>query len=214
MTNCSADVVVVPLSQEQRGLLKITSMPGMVYDCPSYFRTGVSTDPETTPKIKALLGLLTGELKDERSILIYSKYREAQRAIQENLSDAGMESFILNGASDQKTRDAVIDMFKLGDIRILITNVQKGLNFGRCNHCIFYTYDSNPNRMVQFEGRMTREYNIDNKHVYLLISKGDELKSFKSVVADRAKASDVFAGSDFSCVLSILLDDDKIKNLK
>ena len=91
--------------------------------------------------------------------------------------------------------------------------MQKALNFGNCNHCVFYSYDSNPNKMVQFEGRMTRTYNIVDKHVILLISKGQELSNFKNMIADRAQASDVFAGSDFSCVLSILLNDNKLSKL-
>ena len=99
-------------------------------------------------------------------------------------------------------------------MKVLITNVQKGLDFGRCNHCIFYSYDPSPNKMVQFEGRMTRERNIIGKHVYLLISRGRELNKFKSVVKDRAEASDLFAGSDFSCVLSLLLDEEKIDDLE
>ena len=53
---------------------------------------------------------------------------------------------------------------------------------------------------------MTRSFDIVGKHVYLLLSKGAELKSFNTVVSDRANASDVFAGSDFSCVLELLLD--------
>ena len=214
MTNCSADVFVSPLSVEQTELLRMVSMPNMVYDCPSYFNMGVPTTIETTPKLYTLLWLLQEKLKDEKSILIYARYKESQQCIAECLAEYGHDSYILNGDSPQEVRTAIINKFKLGDIRILITNVQKGLNFGNCNHCIFYSYDSNPNRMVQFEGRMTRSYNIDNKHVYLLISRGNELKTFKKVVADRAKASDIFAGSDFSCVLSILLNDDKLANLK
>ena len=60
--------------------------------------------------------------------------------------------------------------------------------------------------MIQFEGRMTRTYNIENKHVVLLISKGKELNALKNVVKKRAEASDIFAGSDYSCVLNLLLD--------
>lgn len=214
MTNCSADVIVSSLSVEQTELLKMVSMPNMVYDCPSYFKMGVDTNVDTTPKLGSLMWLLQGKLKNERSILIYARYKESQACIAECLQEYGYDSYILNGDSPQDLRNAIIDKFKLGDIRILITNVQKGLNFGNCNHCIFYSYDPNPNRMVQFEGRMTRTYNIDNKHVYLLISRGNELKTFKKIVADRAKASDIFAGSDFSCVLSILLDGDQMANLK
>ena len=214
MTNCTADVIVSSLSPEQKALLKRTSMPNMVFDCPSYFGTGVPTNEYTTPKMRDLLKLLDNELKDVPSILIYSRYKESQACIQEVLVEKGISCEVLNGDSSQDVRESVINSFKLGDVRVLITNVQKGLNFGNCDYCIFYTYDPNPNKMVQFEGRMTRSYNIENKHVYLLISKGKELSTFKKTVSDRAKASDVFAGSDFSCVLSILLNDDRLKDLK
>ena len=214
MTNCTAEVLVSSLTASQKELLKKTSMPNMVYDCPSYFGTGIDTNTYTTPKMKDLVKLVTETLKDVNSILIYSRYKEAQFCIQDVLFEYDVEAVVLNGDSSQEEREAIIDAFKLGVVRVLITNVQKGLNFGNCGHCIFYSYDPNPNKMVQFEGRMTRSYNIDNKHVYLLISRGKELSTFKKVVSNRAKASDVFAGSDFSCVLSILLDDDKIDNLK
>lgn len=214
MIGCTADVIVVPLSNEQKGLLPKTSMSQMVYDCPSYFNLGVDTDENTTPKLRALVHQITGEWKDVPSILVYSRYKEAQSCIQSTLAEYGIPAWILNGDSSQAERDEIIDGFKMGKMRVLITNVQKGLNFGNCSHCIFYSYDPNPNKMVQFEGRMTRSYDIENKHVLLLISKGKELKAFKHTIADRAKASDVFAGSDFSCVLSILLDSGKLAELK
>lgn len=217
MEGCSAEVIVSGLSAEQKNLLKMTSIPSMVYDCPSYFNSvgfNIPTDVNTTPKMKDLIDLLTGRLADEKTILVFSRYKEAQFAIQELLEDYGISCAVMNGDTPQKTRNAYVNSFKLGDFRVLITNVQKGLDFGDCNHCIFYDYDSNPNNMVQFEGRMTREYDIIDKHVYLLISRGNELKTFKEAVADDAQASDMFAGSDFSCVMSILLNDDKLKSLK
>ena len=213
MTNCTAKVLVSPLSSEQKELLKITSIPNMVYDCPSYFGTGIETNEVTTPKLGDLVSLITKDLKDVNSILIYAEYKEAQLCIQNILNEYDVNALILNGDSSIDERNSVINAFKKGEIRVLITNVQKGLNFGNCDYCIFYDFDSNPNRMVQFEGRMTRSYNIENKHVFLLVSRGKELKNLKKVVANRAKASDVFAGSDFSCVLSILLDED-LQSLK
>lgn len=213
MKDCTADVVVTPLSKEQRYLLQKVSMPKMVYECPSYFRMGIETNTETTPKLKELIRIITEDWKDAPSILVYSFYKESQAVIQRVLAEHGIESEIMNGSFSQEQRSDIVNKFKLGDIKILITNVQKALNFGNCNHCIFYSYDSNPNKMVQFEGRMTRTYNIVDKHVILLVSKGDELRNLKQLVADRAKASDVFAGSDFSCVLSILLNDNKLSKL-
>ena len=214
MIDCSADIRVVPLSPQQKYLLTKTSIPGMVYDCPSYFNMGVETDEETTPKLKALVELINVELINEPSILVYTKYKEAMYAMQRVLYENCIEAYVMNGDSSAKEREALCNSFKLGDFRVLITNVQKGLDFGNCNVCIFYTYDTNSNNMVQFEGRMTREYNIVNKHSYILVSRGNELRTLKNIVADRARASDLFAGSDFSCVLSILLDEDKIRSLK
>lgn len=208
MTNCTADVIVSSLTPLQKSLLKKTSIPNMVYDCPSYFGGGVVTDEYSTPKMADLLRLVTKDLKDADSILIYSRYKESQECIQDMLNEYCISSLILNGDSSTEERECAINSFKLGDIKVLITNVQKGLNFGNCNYCIFYSFDPNPNKMVQFEGRMTRSFNIDDKHVYLLVSRGKELNTLKKVVAERAEASDLFAGSDYSCVLNILLDKD------
>lgn len=213
MEDCSAELILSGLSPIQKKLLRIASSPLMVYDCPSYFASSgfkVETTPETTPKIASLLELLNGKLKGESSILIYARYKEAQSSISGILSELGIEHRVMNGDTNQKTRDAYINSFELGDIRVLITNVQKGLDFNSCNTCIFYDFDPNPNKMVQFEGRMTRSKDIIGKHVYLLVSRGKELKALKSVVSDRAKASDLFSGSDFSCVLSLLLNSEDL----
>lgn len=213
MENCSARIKISELSSIQKNLLKKTSMPQMVYDCPSYFDYNIEMNGETTPKIRDLINTINGDFKDEASILVYSRYKESQRGIKEALELEGISCEIMNGDTSDDERSDIISKFKLGDFRVLVTNVQKGLNFGHCNACIFYTYDPNPNKMVQFEGRMTRSKDIIGKKVVLLMSSGKEYKRFLSVVADRAKASDLFAGSDFSCVLSLLLDSGELKGL-
>lgn len=217
MEDCTADVVVSDLSSVQKQLLRMVSMPLMVYDCPSYFNSvgyNYETNVETTPKLRDLLDLINGDLKDAESILVYARYKEAQKSIQRELEEKGISVAIMNGDTSQQERTNLINKFKLGDIRVLVTNVQKSLDFGDCNYCIFYDFDPNPSNMVQFEGRMTRSFDIIGKHVYLLISRGKELKTFKEIVADRAQASDVFSGSDYSCVLGILLEEDKLNKLK
>ena len=215
MEGCTAEVIVSDLTQEQKELLKLVSIPNMVYDCPGYFYNGdYETTIENTPKLRDVLRL-TGDLVDKgESVLIYAFYKEAQEAIQNILFSYGIECEVMNGETKISEKNFLVDRFKAGDLKVLITNVQRGLDFGNCNYCIFYSYDTNPNRMVQFEGRMTREYNIIGKHVYLLVSRGKELQKLKKIVADRAIASDLFAGSDFSCVLSLLLDSEKLQNLK
>lgn len=209
MRDCTSEVVEVPLSKEQRELLSMTSMPNMVYDCPSYFNMGVETNISTTPKLYALLSLLCNNIPIGSSVLIFSRYKEAQYHIKRILEEKGYYSEILNGDTSHKERKSFIDRFKLGDIPILITNVQKGLNFGNCNYCIFYDYDPSPSKMVQFEGRMTRSFDIINKHVWVLLTSGEEANTFYKTVKDRAVASDMFTGSDFSCVLELFLKNKK-----
>lgn len=218
MENCTAEVIISALSPLQKKLINMVSIPNMVWDCPSYFRKFMpeaETNMETTPKLRDLV-VLVNRLKSENCgpILVYTRYKEAQACIGDAIKEQGYSYGIMNGETSNKDRTDLVNMFQLGDLDILITNVQKGLDFGNCNYCIFYDYDPNPNKMVQFEGRMTREYDIKDKHVYLLMSKGKELSNFKHAIGDKAQASDIFAGSDYSCVLSILLKDDVLKSLK
>lgn len=212
--DCTADVIVSELSPLQKSLLKRTEMPQMVRDCPSYFGQGIKTDLNTTPKLRSLVDLLNGELKEVPSILVYTRYKESQAVVSSVLNEMGISHLIMNGDTSDEDREIIINRFQLKDTRVLITNVQKGLDFGQCNHCIFYTYDSSPNIMVQFEGRMTRSIDIINKHVYLLVSRGAELNTLKNEISQKAIASDLFAGSDFSCVLSLLLDEERLKSIK
>jgi len=216
MVDCSVEVYVSDLSPMQKSLLSKVSIPNMVYDCPSYFSNlipGLETNPETTPKLQDLLEII-GTIPQEEPILIFTRYKEAQRCIYDLLCDLDMSCDMMNGDTVQKVRDDISTRFELGDLKVLITNVQKGLDFNNCNHCIFYDYDPNPDRMVQFEGRMTRERDIIGKNVYLILSRGAELRTFKNAIADKAQASDIFAGSDYSCVLSLLLDENRLKELK
>ena len=212
MRDCTADLIVTPLTPVQKELLKRSSMPQMVYDCPSYFDSMIDTDSYTTPKIGAMMDLIKGKLKNESSIIIYSRYKESQKGILKALLLEGISCEVMNGDTSIEDKNKIITKFKLGDIRVLVTNVQKGLDFGHCNNCIFYSYDPNPNKMVQFEGRMTRSKDIVGKHVYLLVSEGNELKRLREVVKNRAEASDVFAGSDFSCVLNLLLENNIVNS--
>ena len=205
MEGCSANLLKVPLSPIQKELLKKTSMPQMVYDCPNYFDDSLAVDRYNVPKIGAVLDLLNNELASEKSVLIYCRYKYAQKGIEEALLDMGVSCNVMNGDTPIDEKNNIISMFKRGDFRVLITNVQKGLNFGNCNVCIFYSFDPNPNKMVQFEGRTTRSENIINKHSYLLVSEGRELSKLKEL-KNKAEASDSFAGSDYSCVLMLLLD--------
>lgn len=205
MEDSTGRVITSPLSNIQKELLSKTMMPQLVRDCPSYFDPSIPFDEDTVPKLQSLKEALTKDCADADSILIFVRYKEAQERLSDWLDDMGYSNRRLYGDTKAKEREEIIRGFKNLEFRVLITNVQKGLNFGNCNHCIFFAFDPNPNKMVQFEGRITRSFDITNKHIIILCSEGEELRQLNTVVRQRAQASSDFTTSDISCIMDLLL---------
>ena len=213
MIDCTAELIEVQASKIQKELLKKSALPQMVLDCPSSLPfSKVEFNVDNVPKAGALLNLLKGKLANVGQVLVYTTLKEPHRHLKKLLTDNGIHAEIMNGSTPLNIRNEIIDAFKRGDIRVLITNVQRGLNFGKCNHCVFYNYDGNPNNMIQFEGRITRDFDIVNKHVYMIVTKGTEKQKLITAIAERAKASSEFAGSDFSMVLDLLAEHQLLKD--
>ena len=205
MEGCNGGVKLSPLSPIQKEWLKKTQMKRLVYDCPTYLDSSIEFSMENVPKLASLDSLLRNECAEADTILIFSYYKEPQKYLAEWLHNKGYSCRILNGDTKNTERYEIIESFKRAEFNILITNVQKGLNFGNCNHCIFYSYDSNPSKMIQFEGRMTRDFNIIDKNIYILCSNGSEYKTLINAVRDKAEATRDFTKTDLSIVMDILL---------
>lgn len=207
MEDCSGGVILSDLSKAQKELLKISQLKRMIYDCPSHIDESIEFNMENVPKLRSLNELLKKECVDADSILIFVHFKEAQKCLSDWLSSQGISNRVLNGETGSTDREQIISGFKNHDYRVLITNVQKGLNFGSCNYCIFYSVDPNPSKMIQFEGRTTRDFDIIGKHVYVLCSMGQEYKNLNAVVRQRAKATAEMSTTDISVIMSILLGD-------
>lgn len=205
MEDCSGRVILSPLSDIQKDWLKKTYLNRMVYDCLTYIDPTVEFNELNIPKLQSLKELLDTDCKDAEQILIFVHFKEAQKCLSEWLTKLGYSNMTLNGETSNKIRDEVIDGFKNKEYRILLTNVQKGLNFGSCNHCIFYSFDPNPSKMIQFEGRTTRSFDIIGKNVYVLCSKGQEEKTLNDIVRQRAKSTKDLTNVGLSVIMSILL---------
>lgn len=205
MEDCDGKVVLSELSPVQKNLLSRTQLTRMVFDCPNYIDDSIEFNIENVPKLASLLSLLKNECADADTIILFSMFKESQYSLSEWLSKQGYSNRILNGDTDNKERQFIIDGFKNSEFRVLITNVQRGLNFGNCNYCIFYSFDPNPAKMLQFEGRITRDFDIIGKNVYILCSLGREYRTLNDVVRERAKATKDFTNTDFSVVMEILL---------
>lgn len=214
MEDSDGKLIKVPLSEAQKRLLRHVSMWRMVCDCPNYFNNSfdddsyVEFDEYNVPKLKALRELMEGDLVDVDSILLYIPYIEAQNSVVEWLENRGISVGVLNGDTKNAVRDDIIRKFKSKEYRVLVTNVQRGLNFGSCDYCIFYSFDPSPQRMAQMEGRITRSFDVIGKHVYLLCSEGREYDYLVEKIMERAKSSTEFTEVDSSCIMQLLLKED------
>lgn len=209
--DCTAELIECPLSPEQKKLMPKVTNWRLVCDCPSYFNTEYKDASEniicterTTPKLKALHDLLLSINALDNSVLIYAPYVESHKIIEEHALEWGYSVDKLTGSTKTKDRKDIIDGFKNGEFNILVTDVQKGLNFGSCNYCIFYSFNPNPQKMGQMEGRTTRDFDIINKHIYLLCSEGKEKKYLEKVVSTRAINGTRFTDIDSNCILGLL----------
>lgn len=206
---CTSSLLLLDKSPEQKKFITIASYPQMVYDNPSFFDKDMKFH-QGNPKVGALYNLITGKAQVEgnwgtaRTVLIYCHYKETMRGLARILNAKGITTHIMNGDTSAEDRAKLISGFQNGTYRVLITNVMKGLNFGKTNHIIAYSVPGNVNQMVQFEGRATRDFDIIDKHLAVLCTKGEEYTRFKKILKQRATDSDIFAGSDNSLVLSLL----------
>ena len=213
MEGCTRQLLLCSLTDRQKSLLTETQIASMVYDCPNYLDDRIKFTESNVPKLRVLRELITeGSFKDAPSVLVYVPYKMAQSGINEHLQGLGISSAVLNGDTSKADRDRIIKSFQEGHIRVLLTNVKRGLNFGNCNHCVFYSYDPNPDKMVQFEGRIFRDFDIRDKNVSLICTKGNEYRRLKDSAVARATAGAKFENTDFSCIRDILSDIDSSKN--
>ena len=207
MIDCKKTLLVSPLSPVQKWWLSRTKMYRMVYDCPNAIDPlkDIEFNEDNVPKLQSLHRALTVECKDAKTILMYVHFREAQDSLSTWLTKRGYSNRVLCGETNDADRQSIINGFKNGEFRILITNVQEGLNFGDCNYCIFYSFEGNTSSMVQFEGRITRSFDVVGKHIILLVSEGRERDRLNSVIKERAKAMVDFTNVDLSCIMDLLL---------
>lgn len=200
--NNNGHVVFWRLSSDQRYLMSRTSMWRMVCDCPQAIDNDVIYDEISVPKLKELRCILENH-KDE-SVFIFCYYREAQYALSEYLESIGYENQIINGATKTKDLDNIVSEFNKGNFPVLISNKQRGTDIKNCNVIVFYSFDFNSSRMRQTEGRITREFNVVGKDVYLLCSKGREKGYLKEKVLKNNISSEKLMDMDESIIFKEL----------
>lgn len=205
MTNNRGIVVYSNLSKEQKYLMKRTTMWRMVCDCPNALDEDILFDEESVPKLQSILDIL--DEHEGESVFIFCYYKEAQYSLYEFLQSRGVDCRYINGDTKQRELVDVIDDFNNGNFQVLISNKQRGTDIKVCDVSIFYSFDFNASRMRQIEGRIAREFNIKNKTVYLLCSKGRERSYLKDKVLKTNDSSEKLMNLDNSIIFEALKEE-------
>lgn len=213
MQDCKGGIVLSKLSKVQKDLLNKSQSKRLIYDCPSYLDDSIEFNETNVPKLESIHKLLDNECVNADTIIMFVYFKEAQAQLSAWMTEQGYSNRVLNGDTSMEDRHRIISGFQNKEFRILLTNVQKGLNFGTCDYCIFYSFDPNPAHMIQFEGRITREFDIVGKSIYILCSMGLEYQSLIKTVKQRTQATTEFTNTDLSVVVDILLNGGVISNV-
>lgn len=179
----SSEVYILEPSSTQRALFKRSSLYQLIADYPMDVDVRIPFAVSAVPKMKCTLDILS-RIKGEQA-LIYCYYKNCQLKLCEVLEQAGYKVAVVNGDTKKKDRDAIIRGMSTGEYQVLVTNVTRGLDLDSCSHCIMYTIDKNPGKLLQIEGRITRAFDVCYRNLYLLAMRGREENALKGVVQSR-----------------------------
>ena len=205
-----AHLFVLGLNDVQRQLQKQTSLYQQLYDYPPSIMFDVDNTIANVPKIWATLAILEQYKLKGQKVMIYCNYLACQACLQMYLEQFGYVVSVLNGSTSSKKRTQIIEDFHTGKCDILLTNTRRSLDLQDCDHCIIYTIDTSPLKTVQVEGRLTRDFDVVGKNIYVLCMAGRELKTLFGIVHQRAKMSEGATTENNSLYISMLLREDKL----
>lgn len=212
--NSSAEIIKVPTNSYQQSLLKRTTMPKIIINAPWTVDEHAAMTEDFCPKLGVLKDTISNILEEspKATILLYANLIESQNGVSHVLDNMGISHSIMNGATSPSDREDSIRKAKFSnDAYVLITNVGRSLDFEVVNYAIFYEFPTLATA-IQFEGRMTRDLNIKDKHVKVLLAPKEYTK-FKSQSHDRSVALDKLTNVDNSLILEMLLNNvDKVEH--
>lgn len=212
------ECIFVPCTKRQKQLVKETGQWSIAYNAPYLLDTEMTIDGINIPKLGRLIELMK-ELRGKPTF-IYCRYKDIQYVIKDLLEVEGFKCGIINGdVQDTNERDSIKDAFNQGNLNCIISNSSKALNLSSGKVCIFYTLETNPQKMKQIEGRILRETQPVGREFYVLVTeKSEETRRMKNQMyrEDRSasKVLNLDDGILKTCVEQILEHEAEIRKAR
>jgi len=150
----------------------------------------------SNPRLLALKEILDAY---EGPTIVWAKYREDMRTIEEMLADIGETVVTYHGGTPDKERAENVRRFLSGEARIFLSNPQAGgtglnLQTGGCSHAIYYSNSYNAIDRWQSEDRIHR-IGTKGAVVYTdLVARGSIDKAILSNLSRKKGISDLALG--------------------
>ncbi|MDO3392418.1 DEAD/DEAH box helicase [Ligilactobacillus sp. 110_WCHN] len=127
---------------------------------------------------------LTKQLVSQRKkVLIWAMFVDTMHKIQDALSDEGIKSTLVYGATPKSDREGMIDEFRNGDVQVLISNpntLGESISLHQTVHdAIYFEYNFNLTFMLQSRDRIHRLGLPDDQYTryYYLMTNGTAAES-------------------------------------
>lgn len=118
-----------------------------------------------------------------KKVLIWAMFVDTMHKIQDALSDEGIKSTLVYGATPKSDREGMIDEFRNGDVQVLISNpntLGESISLHQTVHdAIYFEYNFNLTFMLQSRDRIHRLGLPDDQYTryYYLMTNGTAAES-------------------------------------
>lgn len=143
-----------------------------------------------SPKPKVVADLVRDALTAGRQSLVWTVFDAESDIIRDELTDAEGEIAVLNGKMSPDVRQMILDRFRHGEIRCLISKAALlgyGLNFQFCTRMIFSGFDDSFERFYQAVRRCYRYGSREQLKVYVPYIPGLENHVWENVLRKKSQ---------------------------
>lgn len=121
-------------------------------------------------KPRFVTNLVRSDVADGRQVLVWTVFDEESRILADDLKADPFTTAALDGSMSQEERTAVLERFRHGELRVLISKAQLigyGMNFQFCRSMVFSGFDFSFERMYQAIRRCYRFGQTETVRVHI-----------------------------------------------
>ena len=111
-------------------------------------------------KLQTCLDLLCDSVEEDHKVVVFVRFREDIRRLDEQLTKLKIDHVILSGSVPSKDRDSLVERFHLdAGLKVFISQIQAGslgIDLTPADVCIFYSLDYNAANYWQAQDRLHR----------------------------------------------------------